>query len=119
MAYQRPILVDSIYRHAPADQLPDGTVIFLLPERVEFEDDDDVIIHRANANEYLWDICMRYYGQVQLNTMDLPEVLANFQPDPILDLSLPLAEGRDVYIPSMDFIQDVAKGPSLADTPAL
>lgn len=112
-------MVDSLYRHAPAVLADDGSVLFLNPERVPFEDRDDTIEYTATGHEYLWDIALAHYGLTYIGDIDLGEVIANFQPEPIQDLSVPVAEGRELHIPSMDYITEVVKGPPLSDEPEL
>lgn len=119
MGDRKAILVDSLYRHALAMQAEDGSVLFLNPERVPYEDRDDTIEHTASGKDYLWDIALSHYDMVSIGDIDLGEVIANFQPEPLQDLSVPVAEGRELYIPSMDFITEVVRGSSLADEPEL
>jgi len=116
----------SVYRHANAVRLDEATnvapvnaVIFRTPERISFEDMDDTIIHIAYADEYLWDIAAKYYKHLRWTPLDLAEILAQFQPAPIVDYSTPLPAGLEVYIPSEEFIEDVVLGPSLTESPEL
>jgi hypothetical protein len=123
------ILVDNLYRHAPAVQLDSSnhlapgtalnSILFRLPERVDYEDDDDIIIHIVADGERLYDIAQFHYGTARNNPWDMWEVIAQFQPEPILDPSVILETGREIYIPSSEFIEEVAYGPTLTDTPKL
>jgi hypothetical protein len=119
MATRKPLLVGSLYRHAMAVQDEDSTVIFLNPERVSFEDRDDTTIYISNGTEYLWDMAQTHYGNISLGDISLIEVIAQFQPDPIQDLSIRPKEQLEMYIPSMAFINEVVLGPSLAEEPEL
>lgn len=116
---RRPIYTDSLYRHARAVEADDGSVIFLNPERIPYEERDDTIPYTCKGNEYLWDIAYIHYGITFMGGMDLAEVVALFQPEPLQDLSLPPAAGVELLIPSLDYITEVAKGPSLAETVVL
>jgi len=111
--------VSSLYRHSRLTQKEDGSVFFTLPERVSFDDQDDVTTHIANGQEFLWDIAQQYYKRVYVSPLDLWEVLMQFQPEPIQDPSVPVPLGQEVYIPSLEWIEEVAFGQSLADVPEL
>jgi len=117
--FERPLLTSSIYRHALAVRTDEGAIIFELPERLPFEDRDDTIVHIANGQEYLWDLAQRYYSNTRAQAFDLWDVIAQFQPEPIVDSSVPLPEGKEILIPSIDYIEEVVSGPSLASTPEL
>lgn len=119
MAFQAPIFTGSIYRHAAAVRLDSGEIVFRLPERLPFEDRDDTILHVANGEEYLWDLAQRYYAQVRSNAFDMWEIIAQFQPEPIQDTSIPLPKGKEILIPSSDYIEDVVYGESLREIPAV
>lgn len=114
-----PLHVNSVYRHAAFFVRADGAMFFHVPERVGFEYDDDYVVHIANGSEYLWDLAVHYYSGVRGSPVDLWEAIAMFQPEPIQDPSVPLPQGKEVFIPSADFIEEVLQGPSLADTPDL
>jgi hypothetical protein len=119
VAFQSPIFTGSTYRHARAIQFDDGRIIFRLPERIPFEDRDDSILHISNGRERLWDLAQLYYGSEVRDAIDLWEVIAQFQPEPIQDPSIPLQAGLSVLIPSLEYIEDVAFGDSLSDVPEI
>jgi len=114
-----PVFTSSVYRHAVALQEDDGTIYFSLPERLPFEDRDDTIIHSASGTEYLWELAQRYYAQNRVNAFDMWEVIAQFQPEPIQDASLPVPKGQIVLIPSEDYIEDFLFGEPLSLVPVI
>lgn len=122
MAESRGIIrsVFSVYRHAYAIRKADtGEVFFRLPERMPFEERDDNILHIVQRGERLWDIAVRYFQGRRFRACDMWEVLANFQPNPIIDPTVLLRAGQVIYVPSDDYIEEVVFGPSLADVPAI
>ena len=119
MTIRKPFPVSSLYRHAQSVQALDGSVLFMNPERLPFIDRDDTIIYIASGQDYLWNIAQFHYNKTSIQTIELGEVIAQFQPEPIQDLSIPVQAGRELYIPSWDYIAEVVKGPSLAEEPEL
>ena len=111
--------VSSLYRHASIRRLDDGTVLHTLPERLPYENRDDTTIHIATGGAYLWDLAKLHYGQTQPSAWDLWEVIAEFQPVPITDASLPLRKGTEIHIPSDEYIAEVVDGAPLSDTPEI
>lgn len=113
MAELNPIIVDSLYRHSYMKQFTDGVVAFTLPERIPFYERDDTTIFIPTGQEYLWDVALSHYGKVTSFNIDLGEVIAQFQPEPIQDLSIKLIAEKEIYVPSMAYIFEVVRGPSL------
>lgn len=118
MALQDYIPATGVYRHAFAKTLDDGSVVNTLPERLPADDRDDTILHIANGREFLWDLAQRYYPGQPLG-WDLWEVIMQFQPSPFQDASVPIPEGTEVLIPSVEYIDDVYNGPSLISFPVI
>lgn len=118
MALEDFLPATGVYRHALAKTLDDGTIITALPERLPFEDRNDTILHIANGRERLWDLAQRYYPNRTFN-WDLWDVIMQFQPEPITDPSVPLPSGKEVFIPSADYIDEVFDGPTLAAFPEI
>lgn len=116
---RQALFVDSLYRHAAAVQAEDGSVIFLNPERLPYIERDDTIQYNATGLEYLWEIALTQYGTASVGNIDLAEVIAQFQPEPIQDLSVPVPENTELLIPSMDYIEEIVRGPSLIDEAVL
>ena len=109
----QPILVDNLYRHAYLKQFEDGEVAFTLPERIPFVERDDTKVFIPTGQEYLWDVALAHYGDTSSFDIELGEVIAQFQPEPIQDLSIKLIADKELYIPSMNYIFEVVRGPSL------
>lgn len=118
LVFESPIFTASIYRHALAIQKDDGSVIFLLPERLPFEDRDDTISHIGNGEEYLWDLALRYYPD-RPNSWDLWDVIMQFQTEPIQDASIPVPKGREILIPSDEYLEEVVSGQPLSEVPEI
>lgn len=104
-----------LYRHAQAFKKSDGTLYYSNPERIPYEERDDTIIHTCYGGEFLWDLAILYYKDAYPTPLDLAEVIAQFQPDPIVDWSVPMIRGREVLIPSVEYLEEVAFGDSLLD----
>jgi hypothetical protein len=104
------------YRHAQAYKIErTGVLYFSNPERIPYEERDDTTLHTCSGGEFLWEVCIDFYKEAYPNPADLAEFVANFQPDPIVDLSVPMRAGQQLYMPSEDFIEEVAYGDSLMD----
>lgn len=109
------VFSSGLYRHAQAFKKEDGTTYYSNPERIPYEERDDTIIHTCYGGEYLWDLANLYYQGVHPVPFDLAEIIAQFQPNPIVDWSVPMIRGREVLIPSVEYIEEVAYGDSLLD----
>lgn len=116
---QNPVSVPTLYRHARLLQYTDGVVAFTNPERLKFSEYYVSSVHLCSGEQYLWDIAIQHFGQAFLSGIALHEVIAQFQPEPIQDYSLKIKEGAEIYIPTRDYIEEVARGESLAEYPEL
>jgi hypothetical protein len=119
MAVEGIIPAASIYRHANPVQLDDNSVVYRLPERMPFVDDEDVILHIATGNDYLWDISQAHWGSIRPDAFDLWEVIADYQPDPIQDRSVRIPRGKEIFLPSVDYLDEVYEGDPLTDVPEM
>jgi hypothetical protein len=119
MADSQKIEVTSIYRHAKAVAKEDGSIIFQVPERIGYEDDEDISLHIVQEGERLWDIAQSHFGQSRHNPWDIWDLLSQFQPEPILDASTILKTGMEIFIPSDDFVEEALSGVSMIDTPEI
>jgi hypothetical protein len=105
-----------VYRHAQAFRVEDsGKLYFGNPERIPYEDRSDTTLYTCYGGEFLWELCVEFLKDAYPNPADLAEFVANFQPTPIVDWSVPLRAGQKIYIPSVDFLEEVAYGDSLLD----
>jgi len=111
-------------RHGAAYVLEDGVTLSVeLPERLVPFDPDlwDYKVHRCGTGDTLMGIAQRYYGQHRFVSwpVGLWEVIAQANEPPIADAFAVLPVGRELYIPGPDYIQEVALGDSLRDSPVL
>ena len=113
------IEVDGLYRHADAVRLSSGQILFRNPERIPYEHRPDTVLHIAAEGETLQDLAIRYYGQFYDDPVDKWEVIAQFQPDGLVDGSVALVAGQEILIPSPEYIAEVVNGPTLAEFPVI
>lgn len=106
-------------RHGQAYQNAAGVIHLTLPERLPHVIRDDSVIHVCKGDERLQDIAVYYYRDTYENAVDMWEVIAQFQEDPIVDGSIPLPANRVLEIPSVEYIQEVALGEPLHEYPAI
>ncbi len=115
----RDIAVGGLYRHGELAQTEAGALYITLPERVKYVDDMGNTIHYGIEGEYLLQVVCAFYRNRHPSPMDLVELVAQFQPSPIIDTSIPLEAGQEIVLPSLDFIESVGFGDSLSDFPEL
>lgn len=100
-------------RHEFTTAIADANGRRLLTDRVPFRyvDRTDNIRHTVTAGDSLFTIAGRYYE----NFTDRPSgfwwAIADFQPDPILDPTLVLDEGRVLFIPSQRTLREEILNP--------
>jgi len=80
----------------------------LLTERVPYgyQPHADTHVHLVAQGDSLWGLAGRYYAPLP-RACGFWWVLADFQPEPIIDATLELEAGRRVYIPSLRVLTDV------------
>jgi len=116
--YSEDIEALGLYRHGAIIQQTDGSLVTTLPERVEFQERSDTLIHVVAEGERLTDLAVLYYKEVFGDAaVDMWEVIAQFQPTPIIDGTIALPVDAEILIPSEDFIRDEAFGSSLSEVP--
>ena len=62
---------------------------------------------------------MDHYQESSRSPWSMAEVVAQFQPRPIIDLSVPVEAGRVLYLPDPDWIEAVVYGETLTEVPDL
>jgi len=111
------LFLGGLLRHGtPYISSYDGRVHLSLPERLPFTQRDDTKTHICKGHENCYDLAVSYYPRVA-DPAERAEIIAQFQEDPILDLTVPLPQGRLVLIPSESYIQFIAFGDSLTEYP--
>ena len=76
--------------------------VFMLSDREPFryKQYSDTIAHTVSAGDTLFTLAARYYSGFT-RPAGLWWVIADFQPDPIIDPTIVLSVGRLLYIPSI------------------
>lgn len=106
-------------RHGEAYLNELGETQLTITERLPSVSYDEAYTHIVKEGETLIDIAVRYYQNQTENPADCWEIIAECQEDPIIDGSVPLRAGQLILVPPPAFIQEIALGPSLRDTPQL
>lgn len=119
MFYDQDIQVQGLYRHGTVEQLPSGLLYLSMPERLPWQQRNDTVIYHTKEAEYLFDIVAGHYSNIYPFPWFLTEVVAQFQPTPIIDPSVPLPDGYELQLPSSEYIETIALGESLGETPEL
>jgi hypothetical protein len=74
-----------------------------------FQDHSDNRLHVVAQGETLFTLAGRYFAPLP-RACGFWWVLADFQPDPIIDPTLELELGRRLYVPSLRILTDVILG---------
>lgn len=101
-------------RHSFVQQVDDGgespKVFLTAREKYRYEPREDNIIHQVRGNESLHRLAARYYAALsdppEFSAAQLWWVIADYQPQPIHDPTIKLAEGSTLIIPSLRAVQD-------------
>ena len=94
-------------------------VYLSLPERLYFESRPDSKTHICKSGETCLSIAIRYFSRLFRHPVDSADIIAQFQEPAILDISQSLPQGFVVMIPSSGYINEVAYGNSLVETPKI
>lgn len=113
-----PPRINSRYMFATGDSDESGNLF--LTEREPFRYDPDLrgtIRHVVSVGDSLQSIAFRYWSTLQLDDRETPWgpehlwwILAEFQPDPILDPTIDLAPGKTILVPSVRVVQERVLG---------
>jgi hypothetical protein len=113
---QLGLYLPRLLRHATAYVNEDGEMHLTLPERVPYVEYEDTETHICTG-EYLHSVVVNHYKNTLLEPLEAVEVVANYQPDPIVDWSVPLEPGRILLLPPAAYFHEVAYGESLTESP--
>jgi len=114
------VYVSGVYRHSSVDyDFREAVLVCTLPEAFTYALIDDIIEYEVGVECFLHDICHEVYADKFDDTLALVEAVAQFQPIPISDMSVPLSPGTQLLLPSYSALNDYMTGESLADTPRL
>jgi len=92
--------LESRYAVTTLETLEDGTVELGEREPYHFRQRDDNLIHVAGHGD-TWDALAEiYYSSISDRACGLWWVIAEYQPTPIVDPTIPIAPGRSVVIPA-------------------
>ena len=80
-------------------------------EPYRFRDHTDNRVHTVVQGDTLFDLAGRYFSSLP-RACGFWWVIADFQPDPIVDPTLELNTGRTMYIPSLRVLTDIILGDS-------
>jgi len=94
-----------------------GQIFLSLPEALPFEDADGTIIHVSRGGERLHDLASKYYRHVLQEPLEAVPIIAQFQPERIIDVSVTIRNRQIVLIPPPEYMQETAFGESLTDFP--
>ncbi len=95
-------------RHSFALGVRDELAQLFLTERepYRFREHTDTRVHIVAQDELLFDLAGRYFAPLP-RACGFWWVLADFQPDPIVDPTLELEVGRRLLVPSLRVLTDV------------
>ena len=83
----------------------DGRTSTGLPPPVYYVDRADTIVYRADVGDSWARIASRHYRGIHRRPEHLWWVLCNFQPQPVLDPTVPPQPGDLVHVPAPGFVQ--------------
>jgi hypothetical protein len=96
----------SVYRFCQAYVAPDGRKYLTDIQPFPFEEVEDTQEHIVVGQQRIEDVAAIHYQVYGEEAYLLWHVLAAFQPEPVLDPTVPLAAGSKVFVPSLRFIEE-------------
>lgn len=92
--------LESRYSSDDLELLEDGTVALGEREPYHFRNRDDNLIHTAAQGD-TWDsLAEVYYSAISDRPCGLWWIIAEYQPTPVVDPTVPISPGRKVVIPA-------------------
>lgn len=100
-------------RHIFCLGVKDQEGLFHLTDRepYRYHDHTDNRVHTVVQGDSLFDLAGRYFASLP-RACGFWWVIADFQPDPIVDPTLELETGRTMHIPSLRVLTDIILGDS-------
>ena len=95
----------SRYTYAEASADESGALLLDDPEPFEFVQLDDTRQHVVQHGDTLYTLAGRYFAPLP-RACGLWWILADFQPEKIVDPTIALDVGRVLYVPSLRTVQD-------------
>ena len=83
-----------------------GRMVLTERSPYSFQPHSDTRVHLVAQGDSLWGLAGLYFAPLP-RACGFWWVLADFQPEPIIDATLELEAGRRVYIPSLRVLTDV------------
>lgn len=96
----------SVYRFCQAYDAPDGLKHLTDIQPFTFEELADTTEHIVVGQQRIEDVAAIHYQAYGEEAYLLWHVLAAFQPEPILDPTVPLTPGTKLFIPSLRVIEE-------------
>lgn len=94
----------SRYEFTSAVSDSNGALVLTDREPYRYVNLPDNSQHVATIGDTWWNLAARYFAPLD-NAADLWWVIADFQPDPVLDPTIAIVVGRVIIIPSVDTVQ--------------
>jgi hypothetical protein len=104
-------MLTTISRYRMSDIIKDarGRLLLSLRPRLEYDQEDEDIIHEVAPGDTLWTLAAQYFNGIPF-AHTLWWAIADYQPDPIIDPTVRLEPGSLVVIPSPTLVQDALSG---------
>lgn len=96
----------SVYRFCQAYEAPDGRKYLTDIQPFLFEEFADTREHVVVGEQRIEDVAAIHYQAYGEEAYLLAHVLAHFQPEPMLDPTVPLVAGSTVFVPSLRVIEE-------------
>jgi hypothetical protein len=103
------IFTDSRYQLAILQGKSTGELYIGSRDRLFYANMSNIEPHIVEDGDTLWSLAARYYGGED-GEANLWWVIADFQPEPILDPTIALQAGSTILIPPFSYVQNALAG---------